>query len=298
MTYTPFAQREPDGQYGNLLADILADGVDRPTRQGPVARTLMQRTMQFPMTNGFPMIIERDISGFWRKAIGELCAFINGATTRDELAAFGCDWWGPWTEDDKCARYGLPPGELGPASYGGAFARFPTGMPGGFDQFEALVRQLREQPNLRTHIITPWVPHLLTRAGGAIPRATIAPCHGWVHVNVLGGRLHLHMMQRSGDVPVGVPSNMVQYAALLLMLSHLTGIPAGTYHHTISDAHVYADQIDHAWTMVKRSPRRLPSVHLTDAGRQVSAIHAFRGEHFRLEEYEPHPTIQNIPVAA
>ena len=59
-----------------------------------------------------------------------------------------------------------------------------------------------------------------------------------MHVRVLAGGLHLHMFQRSGDVPVGVPANMIQYAALLLMLEQLTGIPAVAYYDTISDAHV------------------------------------------------------------
>jgi thymidylate synthase len=76
------------------------------------------------------------------------------------------------------------------------------------------------------------------RGEGKQQKVTIAPCHGWVHVRVFGGKLHLHMFQRSGDVPIGVPSNMVQYAALALMLEHLTGFDATEYVHTISDAHV------------------------------------------------------------
>ena len=45
-------------------------------------------------------------------------------------------------------------------------------------------------------------------------------------------------------MPVGVPSNMVQYAALALMLEQLTGFEAAVYYHTISDAHIYDDQLD------------------------------------------------------
>jgi thymidylate synthase len=114
---------------------------------------------------------------------------------------------------------------------------------------------------------------------------------------VIRGRLHLHMFQRSGDVPVGVPSNMIQYAALLLMLEHLTGHPAATYYHTISDAHIYADQADAVREMLTRPPRRLPTVHLTDAGREVTDIHDFRAEHFELTDYDPHPSLPRIPVA-
>ncbi len=298
MQYVPFEQRVPDSQCRDLLARILADGEEVPTRQGPAALTLMQQTMRFDLANGFPLITDRSLTSFSRKPIGELCAFINGATTLAELEKFGCDWWEPWATDAKTAKRGLPPGDIGPGSYGAAFHHFPTlEDPAGFDQFRHLVEQLRELPGDRTHFVSPWIPQYQVRGAGKTPKTTIAPCHGWVHVRVIGGRLHLHMFQRSGDVPVGVPSNMIQYAALLLMLEHLTGIPAAAYYHTISDAHVYADQVEPVRQMLDREPGRLPTVHLTGAGRAVGDIHDFRAEHFELRDYTPHPSIPRIPVS-
>ena len=296
MRYEPFEARTPDSQYRDLLARILTQGEKTPTRQGPPALTLMQQTMRFELANGFPVITDRSIQSFWRKPIGELCAFINGATTLDELRAFGCDWWDDWATEEKTAKRGLPPGDIGPGSYGGAFHDFPTSEGPGFDQFRHLVEQIRELPGDRTHFVSPWIPQYQIRGTGKTPRTTIAPCHGWVHVRVLGGRLHLHMFQRSGDVPVGVPSNMVQYAALALMLEHLTGFEAAAYYHTISDAHVYADQVDQVQTMLDRTPRRLPTVRLSEAGRSVTDIHDFRAEHFELSDYDPHPGLR-IPVS-
>ena len=43
---------------------------------------------------------------------------------------------------------------------------------------------------------------------------------------------------------------MIQYAALLLMLEQLTGITAAAYYHTISDAHIYEDQMDSVMVML------------------------------------------------
>jgi thymidylate synthase len=297
MHYRPYDQRVPDSQYRQMLDRIVAGGIAVPTRQGPEALTLMQQTMHFELANGFPVITERSLKSFWRKPIGELCAFINGATTLEELADFGCDWWDPWATEAKTSARGLPPGHLGPGSYGGAFRRFPTVDGGEFDQFQHLVEQLTELPADRTHFVSPWIPQYQVRGAGKTPQTTISPCHGWVHVRVLGGRLHLHMFQRSGDVPVGVPSNMVQYAALLLMLEQLTGIEAAAYYHTISDAHIYADQLEHVTTMLGRDERRLPTVFLSETGQKVTDIHDFRAEHFDIADYEPHPFIGGIPVA-
>jgi thymidylate synthase len=257
----------------------------------------MQQTLTYSVSNGYPVIPDRDISRFWRKSIGELCAFINGATRVEQFEEFGCDWWGPWATREKTEKRGLPEGDLGPGSYGGAFKRFPTAEGGSFDQFASLVTQLREFPSVRTHFVSPWIPQYLTRAGDVPPRATIAPCHGWVHVRILNGGLHLHMFQRSGDVPVGVPANMVQYAALLLMLSSLTGYEPSAYYHTISDAHIYEDQVDAAAELAGREPLPLGDLQLTPAGRKIEDVHDFRAEHFDLMNYQPHPAIPRIPVA-
>jgi thymidylate synthase len=297
VRYRPYDERIPDEQYRGLLERIVAQGVPAPTRQGPEALTLLQQTMRFELANGFPVITERSLKSFWRKPIGELCAFINGATTLAELADFGCDWWDAWATPEKTARRGLPPGSLGPGSYGGAFASFPTAEGGGFDQFQHLVEQLRELPGDRTHFVSPWIPQYQVRGAGKTPKTTIAPCHGWVHVRVLGDGLHVHMFQRSGDVPVGVPSNLVQYAALTLMLEQLTGFEAVAYYHTISDAHIYADQLESVKVMLDRPGRALPTVTLTDVGRAVTDIHDFRAEHFEIADYAPHPAIGRIPVS-
>lgn len=295
--YKPVSQRKPDYQYKNILKAIIGDGVWSDTRQGPRAKTLMGVQMHFDLSNGFPLITDRSLKSFWQKPIGELCAFINGARNREELAKFGCTWWNAWTTEEKTRKRGLETGDIGPGSYGAAFHNFPTADGTGFNQFKHLVEQIKELPDLRTHFVTPWIPQYIVRGKGKQQKVTIAPCHGWVHVRILENKLYLHMFQRSGDVPIGVPSNMVQYAALAIMLGQLTGYEPKHYIHTISDAHIYEDQIDHLLPMLQREPRTFPSVNLTNEGKKISDIHDFRSEHFVLSDYDPHPSISKIPVA-
>jgi thymidylate synthase len=298
MNYQPYTDRIPDKQYQQILHNILERGIISPTRQGPGAVTLMGQQMHFDLTNGFPMITERSLKGFWRKPIDELCAFINGVRTRDGLAEYGVTWWDAWTTPEKSLKRGLEPGDIGPGSYGAAFHDFPTADGGRFDQFKHLVEQMNELPDLRTHFVTPWIPQYIVRGKGKQQKVTLAPCHGWIHVRILDGGLYLHMFQRSCDVPVGVPANMIQYAALALMLEQLTGFEARQYIHTLSDAHIYEDQIGHVKEIISRDPRAFPTVQLTEAGKKVTDIHDFRGEHFELTDYDPHPGIKGIPVAA
>lgn len=62
----PYQERTADEQYKNLLREILAKGLRTPSRQGTDALTLMGATpMHFKLENGFPMITERSVKGFW-----------------------------------------------------------------------------------------------------------------------------------------------------------------------------------------------------------------------------------------
>jgi len=295
--YKPYAKRTSDTQYRDTLKAIYDRGEYSDTRQGPRAKTLMGTQMHFAIANGFPVITDRSIKGFWRKPIDELCAFINGVRTREGLAEYGVTWWDAWTTAEKSQKRGLEPGDIGPGSYGAAFHDFPTADGGHFDQFKHLVEQIKELPELRTHFITPWIPQYIVRGKGKQQKVTLAPCHGWIHVRIYNNALHLHMFQRSGDFPIGVPSNMVQYSALGLMLEQLTGYEFKEYIHTISDTHIYEDQESKIQELFERQPNPFPTVTITEAGRKITDIHNFRGEHFELTDYDPLPGIPGIPVA-
>ena len=86
MEYLPYDQRPASTEYRRVLERILSAGIETETRQGVNALTVMQQTMTFPLAQGFPVITERSIRAFWRKPIGELCAFINGARSEEHTS--------------------------------------------------------------------------------------------------------------------------------------------------------------------------------------------------------------------
>jgi thymidylate synthase len=299
-SYLPYAERSPSVEYRELLRTIREQGVRVSTKQGPDALAVAGHAMRFPMANGAAVITERSIERFAPKAIGELCAFINGARTLDELEEFGCDWWGAWATEEKCRSRGLEPGDLGPGSYGHAFRNFTTDLDGddrGFDQLPHLIKKLNDLPDDRTALMSPWIPQANHREAGVKSRNTIAPCHGWIHALAFGDKLHLVHNQRSGDTPVGVPSNMIQYTALGLMIEQLTPYELVEYVHWIQYAHIYEDQLPYVDEMLSREPRRLPTLRLNEAGLRVTDVHDFRAEHFEVTDYDPHPAIKGIPVS-
>lgn len=76
-----------------------------------------------------------------------------------------------------------------------------------------------------------------------IKDAALKPCVFCSIWNVLDGKLNAKVVQRSCDVPLGLPFNVTQYSVLLYLLAHITGLEPGKINYTIEDAHIYLDQI-------------------------------------------------------
>lgn len=287
--YKPLEERTPDRQYQSRLRTILNTGIlakDNPQGVGALTCFGTLKPMVFDLRNGVPLITERSIKGSWFKAVSEIIAFINGARTIDEIASFGAgDFWNMYRGQGagiKCA-----PDDMGPGSYGPSFHDFETPYGQPLNQFAQLLEQLRDYPSFRTHLVTPWKPYYTAR--GENRRVIVAPCHGWLHFRLLEGKLHMRMDQRSADMPIGVPHNMIQYSALLLMICQVTGYQPGNYIHTFADAHIYENQVETAKVLNAREPRPFPTLHLNP---NITNLFDFRIEHFELREYDPHPGIK------
>ncbi len=295
-TYKPYEERTPDTQYRDCLRLILEEGEEVESQQGVPALTYMAPPpMHFLLENGIPLITERNIP-FWKAAVGEIFAFFNGVNSLDGLEEFGCNWWKDWWTEKKCQKRGVPTGTGGLGAYGEAFHNFPTREGPPFNQIQHLVEQITDEPQLRTHFVTPWIPQYIGRGRGKQQKTVVAPCHGWMHARVLPGmRLVLHMFQRSADFPVGVPANMIQYGGgALLGLARATGTIPYKYIHSFSDAHIYVDQIPYVEEMLKREPRKLPTLTLNTYSTNIFEM---RPDDFELSDYKPHPGIKGIPVA-
>ncbi len=291
--YKPLAERTQDTQYQDNVRFILKKGelvYDNPQKDGALTCFGTTTRMVFDPCNGVPVITERSMASFWKKPVGEIWGMVNGETTIEGLESYGCKgFWSPYL--GMGTELGLAPNDLGPGSYGAAFHDFPMPDGGALNQFYQLLEQIRNYPGMRTHLVTPWIPFYTAR--GPNRKVVVAPCHGWIHVRVMNGRLHMRMDQRSGDFPLGVPNNMIQYAALHLALCQVTDLRPGNYIHNVSDAHIYENQIDSMRELIERKPRPFPVLRLDPT---VKNLFDFRIEHFTLEEYDPHPAMK-IPYS-
>lgn len=293
----PFNERTPDTQYQDALRRIYEQGDKIMPIQGEETYEIVGGSIQlhYDLENGFPVITERDFSDrFFKAAIAEHIAFLNGARTQKELEEFGCKWWSRWLTEEKCSTFGLETGDLGPGSYGAGWTAFPTSEGKPFDQIQHVIRQIKERPYLRTHRITPWIPQYTIQHSDLTRKVVVAPCHGDIFVKARpeSKELEITHIQRSGDFPVGVPFNIIQYAAFGLMLEKITGYKLKKLHYIFVDAHIYASQFESVEELLNREPRRLPTVTL-DANKDN--IKDYRPEDFTLSDYEPHPAM-TIPT--
>lgn len=298
--YKPYEERTADEQYKNLIRTIIENGYKTQSpmvdKNGNEINTIdyLGWTSRFNiLENGAPIITERDIASFYGSAIGELFGFINGARTQEELEKFGCKWWKYWVTEKKCAKRGLEAGDLGPGSYGAAFASFPTNDGGSFDQFEEIVKQMKERPELKTHFISPWIPNYTIRNHDHQQKVVVAPCHGWMQFRIFDDKLSLVMWQRSCDVLIGLPSNWAQYSALLLAMSDVLGLQPYEFVHQIADAHIYENQLDYVDEILSRESRALPTLKLIKSRKNIKD---YRRGDFELRDYNPHDKITDIPV--
>ena len=300
--YRPYEQREVLYQYRNLLKDIMIHGEDNPspmvdgnTGEPLFTREIIGVTIKYNiLEDGAPVITERDISGFYKGAIGEIFGFINGAHTEEQLREFGCKFWGPWVTHEKCAKRGLPDGDIGKGSYGHVWASYPTAEGETFNQWKEIDQQMRERPELKTHRITNWIPNYTIRNKNHQQKVTVCPCHGDVIFFIRPDkRLDMLMYQRSCDVILGLPSNLVEYTAVLLAMAETHDLKPGYFIHTIANAHIYNNTFEHAEEMIEREPEPFPTLEVVS---HHDRVWEYRKDDFELKDYHPKAKILKIPV--
>jgi thymidylate synthase len=296
VLYKPYAERTPDSQFYNLIKAVRNEGIFKmmPYHKER-ALTYNGFSMKFCMSNGFPVVTERKITKkMFHGAIAEHIGFLNGATTLKELVdtyEMPPQIWKDWVTKEKCGTFGLREGHIGPASYGGGWAHFPKPDGTEFNQIKSQIELMKTHPSLRTFHIHPWIPYwtnMPTR------KVTVAPCHGWIFPTLYPETKTLNIVhvQRSGDVLVGVPLNLIHYAIFGMMLANELGYRFDQYDFTIADAHIYERQIEDADRILRDAPSQgaaLPTVNITEdaAGPLGKKFFEFRKQDFVLSDYFP-----------
>jgi thymidylate synthase len=264
-------------QYLDLLQHILDDGARKDDRTGTGTLSVFGHQMRFDLRQGFPLLTTKKLHV--KSIIHELLWFIAGDTNVAYLHRHGVGIWDEWAD---------ALGDLGPV-YGEQWRSWRTADGRKIDQLTEVISQIKANPDSRRLIVSAWNV-------GEIERMALPPCHVLFQFYVSpstgsgqAGALSCQLYQRSVDVFLGLPFNIASYALLTMMIAQVCGLQPGDFIHTSGDAHLYRNHIDQARLQLTRAPRPLPRMIVNPA---VNSVFDFKYEDFRLEGYDPYPTIK------
>ena len=257
-------------QYLDLLQHVLDNGTDKSDRTGTGTRSVFGYQMRFNLADGFPVLTTKKLH--LKSIIHELLWFLAGDTNIRYLKENGVRIWDEWADEN---------GDLGRV-YGAQWRSWRGANGETVDQIANVVRQIRQTPDSRRLIVSAWNP-------AEVDDMALPPCHALFQFYVANGKLSCQLYQRSADIFLGVPFNIASYALLTLMLAQVCDLQAGEFIHTLGDAHLYNNHLEQAQLQLTREPRKLPTMRINPA---VRDIFAFKFDDFELQDYDPHPHIK------
>jgi thymidylate synthase len=261
-------------EYETLLKTVLKNGTEKTDRTGVGTKSIFGYQMRFNLKNGFPLITTKKVH--IKSIIHELLWFLKGETNIKYLKENGVSIWDEWA-DEK--------GDLGPI-YGYQWRSWPTPNGEHIDQISQIIQQIKKTPDSRRIIVSAWNV-------ADISKMSLPACHVLFQFYVANGDLSCQMYQRSADLFLGVPFNIASFALLTMMIAQVCNLKPGDFIHTLGDTHIYNNHIEQVKIQLEREPRPYPSMRLNS---EVKSIFDFKYEDFKLEGYDPHPTIK-APIA-
>lgn len=228
-----------DVQYAALLKEILDAGFEETNeRTGHVCKSLPGMTMKFDLAEGFPLLTLRKIP--LKVFIAEQIWFLMGGKNLEWLQQF-TKIWDDFAEENNCVE----------SAYGFRWrAHF------GRDQIDGLVQLLSDDPTSRHGVILMWDPADDGLASGT--KKKNVPCPYTFTVQIIGGKLCLHLVIRSNDMMLGNPHDVAGFALLAEFLADKLGVQVGFLTVSISNAHIYDIHFDQAKEIVQRSVSHAP----------------------------------------
>lgn len=260
----------PEYEYLRLMAEIMKNGRTKPTRGVVPIKSIFGYQMHFDLRHGFPLLTTKKMP--FKILLHELLWFVSGSSNITYLQDHKIHYWDEFADKDR---------NLGPV-YGVQWRHWPGPDGQHYDQLQWAIDQITTNPHSKGIIVSAWNV-------ADLEAMRLPPCHTMFQFDVTKGKLRLQLYQRSSDVFLGLPFNIAQYALLLHMVAHLTGLEARELVVTIGNAHLYTNHLEAAKEQLVRQPFAFPKLHIVG---NPATIDDFSEANFSLEGYEAHPHIK------
>lgn len=223
-------------QYMDILKEIYehgySDGVNE--RTGYATKRLPNAVIKIDLGKEFPILKSKKVQA--KTALKEILWIWQCQS--NNIHDLDAHIWDEWADHNGSigAAYGAQVRKP-VCIYTDPVHKTPESFRAYKNQCEYIIEYLREFPNGRWGNATLWNVDDLSKMN-------LVPCCHTVTWNLDGGRLNCLLDQRSGDFPKGVPFNTTQYAMLTYLFARDLGVEPGSLLHVISDAHIYANQME------------------------------------------------------
>lgn len=206
--------------YATMVENVLAVGEERMTRNGTTVSTFAKTLVVNMMDGTFPLIQGRQM--FYKGVLGEFAAMIRQPKHLRDFEQWGCNYWKLWAKEDGSIDI----------DYGNAW--FADG------QMDRLIDKLKNDPYDRRMLINGWRPERLASLD-------LPCCHYSYQFYVRDGK-HLDMIwnQRSVDMMIGLPADIILAAAWIITLANEVGLVPGIITMNLGDCHVYEEHFEQA----------------------------------------------------
>ena len=205
-------------EYLDLLEKVKNSGKPKGDRTGTGTISVFGHQMRFNLEDSFPLLTTKKIH--FKSVAYELLWFLKGDTNINYLKENGVSIWDEWADEN---------GDLGPV-YGKQWRKW-EGKNNIHDQVTEVIKQIKDNPDSRRHIVSAWNV-------ADIPSMALAPCHILFQFYVQDGKLSCQLYQRSADIFLGVPFNSASYSLLTHMIANICDLKVGEFVHTLGDAHL------------------------------------------------------------
>ena len=246
-----------DNEYIKLCKKILNEGVEVENRTGINTIKIPSYNLHFDLQEEFPVLQSKQL--FFRQAILEIL-WIYQAQSNDVrwLQDRNVHIWDEWQIDSEGKWKAIQnvigkDGKIEKKEVERVFDKkyaYTIGTAYGyivnkFKLIDKLIDKIKNNPTDRRMIISLWQDDYLDTA-------VLPSCVWSSEWDVTDNKLNLLVHQRSCDVGLGLPFNVTQYACLLSLIAHVTGLIPGTIDWSIKDAHIYVNQLEGIKEQIKR----------------------------------------------
>lgn len=245
-----------DRKYIELCKKILDEGFQVPNRTGVDTIKIPGYSFEFDLSDEFPALTTKQL--YFRQAILEMLWIYqvqsNDVRWLQERNVHIWDEWeigsdGKWRANQMVLENGEMIRKEVVKDFGVEWAH-TIGTAYGwinkkFQNTQRLIAELKSNQNNRRMIMSLWQDDY-------IGTAVLPSCVWSSEWDVTDNKLNCWVHQRSCDVPLGLPFNVTQYATLLCLLAHCTGLKPGKMFWSIKDAHIYVNQVEGIKEQIRR----------------------------------------------